>query len=132
MQPKRILLAEDDADDAQFFAAFITGRADVELLPVVENGEALLNYLESLDGDASLPDAIVLDQNMPKRNGLQTLRLLKQTDRYNHIPVMVYSTYADENLMNSSAAAGAAFVVPKPVDGDGYHKLIDVLLERLR
>lgn len=126
--PKKILLAEDDADDAAFLTEFITGRADVELLPVAENGEEVLAYLSDLVGESSLPDAIILDQNMPKRNGLQTLQWLKSTERYAAIPVMIYSTYPNDSLVKQSTAAGAAFVMPKPINREGYGKLMDTLL----
>lgn len=131
MPPKTILLAEDDADDRDFFHAFLKGRDDLVLLPPVENGEEVLRFLESVTNDAALPDAIILDQNMPKRNGLQTLRLLKNSDAFAHIPVLVYSTYTDEDLVKQSTAIGAALVLPKPATAEGYHKMIDAFFDVL-
>ncbi len=128
---KKILLAEDDQDDREFFQAFLQGRPDLILLPAVENGEALFDYLEIATGVESLPDAIILDQNMPKRNGLQTLAMLKENDRYANLPVMVYSTYADEALVQRSTELGAALVAAKPSDTDGYHKMIDAFFNAI-
>jgi len=129
MYPKKILLAEDDWDDQDFFRVFLHERKDVTLLSAVENGEELFNYLKSIIDDSALPDAIILDQNMPKRNGLQTLALLKQSTEYAHIPVMVYSTYADEVLIEQSTALGAALVWAKPLSMKGYHDMIDELFK---
>lgn len=124
----RILLAEDDADDQAFFHEFARTRDGIKLLPIVENGEEAFEYLDACADNGQLPNAIILDQNMPKRNGLQTLQLLKTSDRYRAIPVMVYSTYADERLVRESAAAGAAVVLYKPVDAEGYGKLLDAVV----
>ncbi len=125
----RILLAEDDADDQGFFHEFVRNRNGIKLLPIVENGEEVFEYLDACGDATQLPDAIILDQNMPKRNGLQTLQLLKTSERYGAIPVMMYSTYADEGLVRDSTAAGAAAVLYKPVDAEGYNKLLDVVVE---
>ncbi len=129
MKSKRILLAEDDGDDQKFFIEFLNNRKDIVLLPAVENGEELLEYLKKSVNDGGLPDAIILDQNMPKLNGLQTLSILKKSKRYAHIPVMVYSTYADENLTQKSMASGAALVMAKPLTKEGYQDLIDELIK---
>ena len=128
---KRILLAEDDRDDREFFHEFLQGRPDLILLPAVENGEALFDYLETANNTESLPDAIILDQNMPKRNGLQTLAMLKQNHRYANLPVMVYSTYADESLVQRSTELGAALVAAKPSNTEGYHKMIDAFFNAI-
>lgn len=130
MHPKKILLAEDDRDDQDFFTIFLRERTDVVLLPVVENGDDLFKYLESAP-DAALPDAIILDQNMPKRNGLETLTLLKKSPAYAHIPVMVYSTYADAALVQRSTVLGAALVLAKPLNTEGYHDMIDQFFEAI-
>jgi CheY-like chemotaxis protein len=128
MAPRKILLAEDDTDDQKLFYEFLQHRTDIQLLPVAENGEEILSALETTTNDDRLPDLIILDQNMPKRNGLQTLRALKETDRYAHIPVMVYSTFTDEQLINIASKMGASAVVPKPLSKDGYNEMIDVFL----
>lgn len=95
MVKKRILLAEDDRDDRQFFHSFLQDRDDVDLMPAVENGLVLVNLLQSIADDADLPHLIILDQNMPKRNGLRTLEFLKDDPRFQSIPVVIYSTYTD-------------------------------------
>ena len=99
MLKRKILLAEDDEDYKYFFMDFLQSRSDIILMPIVENGIALVELLEKLNTDDELPDFIILDQNMPKRNGLQTLQILKKQSRYAHIPVMIYSTYTDDQLI---------------------------------
>ena len=128
MTQKKLLLAEDDIDDQVLFKNFLDHRDDIIIMDVAENGVELIDSLEKIANDDSLPDLIVLDQNMPKRNGLQTLRLLKENGRYNHIPVMVYSTYTDTTLIKDSTDLGASLVVAKPISKDGYDKMIDDFL----
>lgn len=119
---KNILLAEDDEDDSSFFVSFLKERTDLHILPVMENGEEALAFLENT---TQFPDVIILDQNMPKRNGVQTLSLLKEDSRYAHIPVIIYSTYHNEVLENQCASLGALMIVPKPTSKQGYHEMID-------
>lgn len=131
MSPKKILLAEDDIDDQKLFYDFLQHREDIVLMPVAENGVHLFDSLEKIASADDLPDLIILDQNMPKRSGLQTLQLLKNTNRYAHIPVMVYSTYTDQHLIKVSSEMGAFSVASKPVTKGGYEEMIDCFLRVL-
>lgn len=126
--PKKILLAEDDPDDVGFFFHYLSERTDLLLLPPVENGEEVFEYLQNAQ-NGSYPDLIILDQNMPKCNGLQTLAILKNDSQYENIPVFVYSTYTDAYLVKQSIQLGARSVLEKPVTVEGYHKMIDSILE---
>lgn len=126
--PKKILLAEDDPDDVGFFFQFLQERTDLLLLPPVENGEEVFEYLQKAH-NGSFPDLIILDQNMPKCNGLQTLAILKNNTQFDHIPVFVYSTYTDAYLVKQSLQLGARSVLEKPASVEGYHKMIDDILE---
>ena len=129
MEAKRILLAEDDLDDQSLFYEFLNHRSDIELMPVVENGVALLNLLESIPQPEALPDLIILDQNMPKRNGVQTLQRLKGISRFTHIPVVIYSTYTDAGLVKLCSGMGACAVTSKPITMEGYNRMMDEFLK---
>lgn len=125
---KKILLAEDDPDDVGFFFQYLGNRPDLLLLPAVDNGEEVFEYLQNAH-NGTFPDLIILDQNMPKCNGLQTLAILKNNTQYENIPVFVYSTYTDAYLVKQSIQLGAVSVLEKPVSVEGYHKMIDEMLE---
>jgi CheY-like chemotaxis protein len=66
MQPKKILLAEDDSDDQKLFLDFLQNRNDILILPIVENGSRLLEVMQTLQAN-DFPDLIILDQNMPQK-----------------------------------------------------------------
>jgi CheY-like chemotaxis protein len=123
---KKILLAEDDIDDQQFFSKYVSGRQDVIFLPIAENGEDVISYLKH--NEHALPDVIVLDQNMPKLNGMQTLQYLKSTPAFSRIPVVLYSSFADDNLKQQGAKSGAALVYAKPMSMADYEQFIDLLI----
>lgn len=129
MAPKKILLAEDDVDDRIFFYDYLHQRKDISLLPSVENGVELFEFLDAIADDSNLPQLIILDQNMPKRNGIQSLQILKSNKRYSQIPVMIYSTYTDARLVDNCTAMGALLVTSKPLTPEGYNKMIDTFLQ---
>ena len=131
MGVKRILLAEDDLDDRMLFKSFLDHRADIDIMTIAENGVVLFDILEQKKDGEQLPHLIILDQNMPKRNGLQTLQMLKSTERYANIPVFIYSTYADDKLRNECMVNGAFDVMTKPITEDGYNKMIEVFLRAI-
>lgn len=123
--PKKVLLAEDDADDRLFFRDFLKDRKDLKMMPPAENGLELTQVLDKIERKENLPDMIILDQNMPKQTGLQTLEKLKNNTRYADIPVMVYSTNATDTLKSDCLNNGAALVSPKPDNKSGYNEMID-------
>lgn len=111
-----ILLVEDDAADAHLTRmAFEEGRVRVDLQHV-ENGEAALAYLES----APRPVLILLDLNMPRMDGRQFLREVKQREEYRSIPVVVLTTSDAEADIYASYDQGAAGFIVKPVSVDDF------------
>jgi CheY-like chemotaxis protein len=128
MEPKKILLAEDDSDDQKLFLDFLQNRKDILILPIVENGVRLLEVMQTLSVN-SFPDLIILDQNMPQKNGLQTLEDLKSDPHFSSIPVVIYSTYADVMLTRKAMEKGAVLVAMKPLNQQGYHDMIDTFLK---
>jgi CheY-like chemotaxis protein len=132
MSIKNVILVEDDPDDRDLFHLFYEERIDIKLLPTLENGTDLIDYLLSLSQDDHLPDLIVLDQNMPKMNGKQTLAFLKSDARFANIPTVIYSTYTDANLIKECLRLGAGMVAIKPIDNSGYQKMMDNFLGLLQ
>jgi CheY-like chemotaxis protein len=125
---RKVILVEDDPDDRDLFAIFYAKRKDIVLLPSVGNGIELIEYLQNPPTEYGLPDLIVLDQNMPVMNGKQTLAFLKSNDQFANIPAVVYSTYSDRNLITECTKLGADMVVMKPIDNEGYQKMMDDFL----
>ena len=96
---KKILLAEDDLDDQEIFSEVILEiNPDIKLI-IVNDGEDVLTAMESLSAD-ELPELIILDQNMPRIKGNETISLLRGKESFKRIPAIIYSTYLDSNFAN--------------------------------
>ena len=128
MRVRKVILVEDDPDDRDLFKEFYLNRKDILLLPSVTNGLELIEFLIEAKAKNELPDLIVLDQNMPKMNGKQTLSYLKADDSFSKIPAVIYSTYTDTNLIMECTRLGAIIVAVKPIDKEGYQKMMDDFL----
>ena len=129
MPPKKILLAEDDQDDRYLFEDYLSIREDILLLPIAQNGVEVRDFMEKNSSSNKLPDIIILDQNMPMQNGIQTLVSLKEDKRYLHIPIIIYSTYADHQLVKNCTSRGAAMVISKPLSKAGYQEMMNEILK---
>lgn len=125
---KKVLLADDDADDREIFIRVLGKKDDVKLLDTFENGKEVMEYLNGVTVAEQLPHLIILDHNMPKMNGTETLGLLKSDERYADINVVIYSTYSDNKMRETCQRLGAAMVLSKPSSMKEYEAIIDKFL----
>ena len=132
MPVKKVLLADDDADDREIFVRVLGKKEGVQLMSTVENGVEVLNYLQSLPEDHELPHLIILDHNMPKMNGTETLGKLKSNSKYSDIQVVIYSTYSDSRMKETCEQLGASMVLAKPASMKEYEAVIDRFLGLVR
>jgi len=102
-----ICIAEDDADDYSFIEDALKQVAPQSKLSRAKDGEELL-YLLDQTHDKTLPSLIILDYNMPRLNGLQTLKLLNQNQRYKQIPKVFYSNGAFRGEIKEALKSGAS------------------------
>lgn len=110
----RILLAEDDpADRLLFRNAFNEIDLHTEL-EIVNNGEELLNYLFA-DGN-KLPHLLFLDLDMPKKNGMQCLKEIKNSLELKELFIAIFSSSANEQDVEDTFMNGANIYIQKPVD----------------
>ncbi len=127
--PITILMADDDADDRRLTQeAFEEGRL-INDVRFVENGEQLLDYLRrqgafAPPADAPRPGLILLDLNMPRKDGRTVLKELKTDPELRQIPVVVLTTSkADEDIYKSYDLGVNSYIV-KPVT---FEALVDIL-----
>jgi len=120
---KRVLLADDDEDDRLIFETVFSELRQREFaLSTVENGQEVLAFLRRSNGE--LPHLIILDQNMPLMSGRDTLVALKSAPEYQHIPVIIYSTYNDQGFIEACRDLGADNVVTKPNSYEGFSRMV--------
>ena len=120
-----VLLVEDDPGDVlmtrEAFEEYLHNRLDV-----VTDGAAALSYLrhEEPYADAPRPDLILLDLNLPRRDGREVLQEIKADPNLRHIPVIVLTTsQAEEDVLRSYQLHANAYVT-KPVDFESFIKAI--------
>jgi CheY-like chemotaxis protein len=124
--PKKIYLSDDDLDDVEFFQLAVADVCGKCSLIVSNNGEELLSQLGNC-GD-NMPDIIFLDVNMPKVNGLEALKRIKDIQQFHSVPVIVYSTTSNDVFVNDAHKLGANFYFVKPSDLSLLRSKIQLLL----
>lgn len=106
------LLADDDTDDCLFFKEILAELPHSAPLEVVSDGVELIHYL--LDHSDALPDALFLDLNMPRKNGMETLNEIMGHDRLKALRVIVISTSQHEEEVDALYTIGAYYYIRKP------------------
>jgi CheY-like chemotaxis protein len=119
-QPIIILMADDDADDRMLAKEALEESRVANDLRFVEDGEELMDYLYRRGNhtDAPRPGLILLDLNMPKKDGREALKEIKADPDLRRIPVVVMTTsMADEDVFRSYDLGASSFIT-KPVTFD--------------
>lgn len=125
---KKIVLAEDDADD-QDMVREIVQLADSEVkLDIFPDGESLLASMRKLPENLR-PNLIVLDQNMPRLKGSETIWHLKEISGFEHVPVVIYTTYHDNKFAETCARMNVE-LFQKPDTFADFEKMIGGLMDR--
>jgi len=128
-KPITILVADDDADDRMLIKdAFEEARLNNEV-HFVEDGEQLLSYLRREGDYANMasepyPGIILLDLNMPRKDGREALREIKADAELKRIPVVVLTTNRAEEDIIRTYGLGVSSFITKPVTFEG---LVDVV-----
>jgi CheY-like chemotaxis protein len=125
-QPLSVLLVEDDPGDVLIAReALAAGRLSTDL-HVVSDGVEAMSYLRNGEGyaDATRPDLILLDLNLPRKSGHEVLAEVKQDPALRRIPVVVLTTSMAQEDVAKSYDLQASVHVSKPVDFDQYADVV--------
>ena len=131
-KPITILMAEDDPDDRMLTAEAFKESRLVNDLRFVEDGEELMDYLHhhgkyANQSDSPRPGLILLDLNMPRKDGREALAEIKADEKLRPIPVIVLTTSkADEDIWNTYNLGVNSFIV-KPVTFEALAKAMGIL-----
>jgi CheY-like chemotaxis protein len=115
MSAKKILVVDDDEEDRFIIHDGFTEVGAEDIVHYEEDGERALQYLESCIAQKSLPCLIILDLNMPRLNGTQTLRAIKSDQRLRDIHVLIYSTSLNRIEKEECMLLGAEEYIIKPL-----------------
>jgi CheY-like chemotaxis protein len=127
MRSRYIIFADDDADDLELITGFFKQfNRDINVLEF-KDGEEVLKFLEDF-AVTTAPTLIVLDINMPRLNGKETLAAIRNHPRYQYIPVVIYTTSQNNNDEAYCKQLGASWVV-KSSSVEGVKQVAKVLAE---
>jgi len=126
---KTVLMANDDPDDCLLTQDAWEESGSPQTLRFVRDGVELLDYLYhrgkfSDTDDYPLPGMILLDLNMPKKNGHEALKEIRENALFRHIPVVVMTGSVDEDDTRRTYALGANACMTKPRSAQGFHAVV--------
>jgi CheY-like chemotaxis protein len=125
-RPIEILLVEDNPGDARLtLEAFKEGKV-LNNLTVMKDGVEALEYLHRQGSYANSPqpDLILLDLNLPRKDGREVLEVIKADERLKKIPVVVLTTSAAEEDIARAYSRHANCYITKPVDLDQFLRVV--------
>lgn len=122
MNTQSILLVEDNPDDIALMLHALSDNQIANPVVVVEDGEQALQTLFGAAGQAERggPALILLDLNLPKRNGLEVLRELRNHPNTRLVPVVILTSSLEPSDRLNAYQAGANSYLRKPVDFDEF------------
>ena len=121
-----VWIVDDDEDDQYLFAVAFQHFIPPIIVKQLGDGEDLLPALAHAE---CLPDLVILDLNMPRLNGFETLKLLRAGSAYQHLPVVVLSTSAQPQEKERALQLGANGFLTKPASLDSILNLFGQLVQ---
>lgn len=123
MKQHVILIVDDDTDDREIIRdAFESTPYKGHEYDFIENGDELIQHLNNCSPDL-LPSLIMLDLNMPGKDGRLVLKEIKLTEAFKLIPTIVFTTSSSKRDMDTSYLLGANCFITKP---DTFNKLVEL------
>ncbi len=128
-RPARVLLVEDNDADVRLTREALREAGEDVRLSAVGDGEQALTYLRREEGfgEAPRPDLVLLDLNLPRKNGLEVLDEMRDDERLASIPVIVLTSSAARQDVEACYALGANAFVVKPQELDAFMDLIGAI-----
>ncbi|MCA9472481.1 MAG: response regulator [Nitrospirales bacterium] len=128
-RPISILLVEDDDEDIYLTEEALHASKLVIQLDIVKNGEDAIKYLhrEAPYGDKMLPDLIILDLNLPKKNGWEVLETIKSNATLRTLPVTILTTSSEDPDVRRAYDMGANSYITKPIGLEAFRSVVHTL-----
>lgn len=123
MSNGQILMADDDADDRFLVKAAFEDISISQSIIFFEDGDQLVNHL-LLTESGKNPLLILLDLNMPKRDGREVLKIIRSNISWNTIPIIIFSTSNAPDDIKSAYQLGANCYIIKPSSYEGLKETV--------
>lgn len=130
-RPIKILLVEDNPADAKLAAEALKDARVPNELTVVTDGVQAIDYLNKNGAysEAPRPELILLDLNLPKKNGFDVLKVLKSNPALRSIPVVILTTSKAEEDIAKSYSLNANCFITKPIDLNEFLEVVKTIEE---
>ncbi len=125
-------MADDDEEDCFLAKEAIEASGAMADFSCIEDGIELMDYLSerSRSKPGELPDLILLDLNMPRKDGREALLEIKAEPTLQHIPIVILTTSQEEKDVSFSMGAGANSFITKPATFDEWVEIMRSLAKR--
>lgn len=126
MKPIKLLLIEDNEGDILLTKEAFEESKLIAQIDVVKDGMAGIDYFKRIleDERISLPELVLLDINLPKKNGQEVLQFIKGNEILKQIPVIMLTTSSSDNDIINSYKNQANCYIMKPVDINAFMSVI--------
>lgn len=126
IQPIEILLVEDNPGDVRLTREALKGSKVYNNLQVISDGEEAIKYLkrEGQYSSAPRPDLVLLDLNLPGRDGREILSEIKTSPELNTIPVVILTTSSAEQDIQKTYSLHANCYITKPLELEGFTEVV--------
>ena len=116
MKPIHILLVEDNEGDILLTTEALQESKIVNKVTVLKDGKMAINFFEDITSKESVPDLVLLDINLPKKNGHEVLQYIKSSENYKQIPVIMLTTSSAESDILNSYKNYVNCYITKPIE----------------
>lgn len=129
MKSLHILLVEDDAIAAYITKEALENASIQNTLTVVHDGDDAISYLRRRGdfSEATKPDLVILDLNMPKKNGLEVLEEMRSDSDFKNMPVIILTTSSAEKDIEETFRANASCYITKPFEESQFLRAIEII-----
>ncbi len=121
----QILLIEDDADDIELLEEALADNDIRYELEIIMQGDKVMPHMSN---SSNFPDIIILDFNIPKLHGREILQLIKSSETFNKIPLIVLTTSAAKEDMDFALKMGAAHFITKPTSIADFNTTVQTIV----
>lgn len=123
---KMIYLTDDDEEDRMLIRIAIEKEVSDVVIIELDSGEALIQTIME-EKYSNFPSVIIVDMNMPRMNGIETVSLLKADARSKHIPVVMLSTTSNTSLIQQAYGKGINAFLEKPILVEDFARLAEAI-----
>lgn len=125
----RILIVDDDPADAEIIQELLEECATALEIHVVHDGVDALEHLSSCTRvpGGGLPDLVLLDLNMPRKDGREVLQEIRATEQLQHLPVIILTTSQEEEEIEQAYRLGANCYISKPAAMADFERLVNAI-----